>query len=265
MNNDSVYGAELTPFSVDEILQSTDFSCAIKCQQLILNMFGQNVTEQDLINEAFDNGWATTNGTYLSDIGKLLDAHGVGVQVYEEGNVCTLMHELNQGHQVIVSVDSGELWSPVTDSIEDMFSGDVPDHAIIVSGIDVSDPANVMVTVTDPGSGQFTQYPYDQFVDAWRDSGCHMVATTEAPAVPELENLDDSFIAKLDAFVDDTLSVFVPDDGDLQPSLDQCVEVCASLLADDEVSYVEDTLIEEPEMEQDMNEDDMDADAGMLA
>ena len=79
MNNDSVYGAELTPFSVDEILQSTDFSCAIKCQQLILNMFGQNVTEQDLINEAFENGWATTNGTYLSDIGKLLDAHGVGV------------------------------------------------------------------------------------------------------------------------------------------------------------------------------------------
>lgn len=236
MTSNSVYGADMTPFSSDEIHQGTDFSCAIKCQQLILNMFGHNVTEDELITESFENGWASTNGTYLPDVGKLLDAHGVGVQVYEQGNICSLMHELNQGHQVIVSVDSGELWFPHDELMEDMYCGEVPDHAIIVSGIDVTDPTNVMVTVTDPGSGQFVKYPYEQFVDAWKDSGCHMVATTETPDIPELENLDEPLVGKLCDFTSELLSVIEPSATGIISAIDQGMELCSSFFADDDPS-----------------------------
>jgi hypothetical protein len=67
------------------------------------------------------------------------------------------------------------------------------DHAVVISGIDTSDPDNVQVIVSDPGTGDpAAMYPLDEFVDAWRDSNCFMVATQNPapPALPEMANFD---------------------------------------------------------------------------
>lgn len=182
-----IYGHTVSPFSPDEIMQSTGFTCAVKSQQLILQLFDVEVTEQQLMDQAFEHGWLSVDGTPMGEIGKLLEMHGVETTTYYRGNVAVLMDELAQGHQVIVGVDSDELWSPNSEEIDD----NAPDHAIIVTGIDATDPDNVRVIVTDPGKGEVISYDIETFVDAWSDSNCFMVATTEAPDIPQLDNLDE--------------------------------------------------------------------------
>ena len=156
-------------------------TCAIKSQQIILNEFGVPVTEDQCVQYSIEHGWYTNDGTGTNpyDVGKLLNDAGIPCTQTENANIYDLVNELQQGHKVIVGVDSGELWdNSIWDWLKDLFLGGTPDHALIVAGIDMTDPNNPMVILTDPGTGQPAQpYPLDQFMDAWNDSQCFMVST----------------------------------------------------------------------------------------
>jgi hypothetical protein len=172
-------------------------TCAIRCQEFVLEQFtGMPFDEAALVQEARDAGWyAPGGGTSMEDVGNLLEHHGIAVNRYEGATVFHLANELAQGHKVIVGVDSGELWGehPILESLEDKLGIAGADHAVVVSGIDTSDPDHVQVIVSDPGTGEpAATYPLDQFVDAWRDSGCYLVATQDPapPSVPEMVNFD---------------------------------------------------------------------------
>lgn len=173
----------------DEYHQQYPDTCAIKSQQIILNEFGIPVTEEQLVDYSFQHGWYNRdgNGTASDDVGKLLVDAGIPIHRQENANVFDLVSELAQGHKVIVGVDSSELWTGRFQGwLEDFFNGEQPDHALIVSGIDTSDPNNVLVRVTDPGTGEYNRsYPLDVFMDAWADSNSYMVATD----IPAPENL----------------------------------------------------------------------------
>lgn len=166
----------------EDVQQIYPDTCAIKSQQLILQDFGIHFTEEQLRNEALMYGWYN-GGTSPEDVGKLLELHGIPVSQYENANIFNLVNELAQGHKVIVGVDSGELWG---DNIFDkIFEDNAADHALIVSGVDTSDPNNVKVILTDPGTGNLLkEYPMEDFVDAWEDSNCFMMATNDP--VPEV-------------------------------------------------------------------------------
>jgi len=176
---------------VNPYQQAYDDTCAIKSQQLILNEFGIPVTEDQLVQYSMEHGWYNGNGTSMSDVGKLIADAGIPCTQHAGANRYDLTNELIQGHKVIVAVDSGELWdNGILDWLKDIFVGDTPDHALIVAGIDNTDPKNPMVILTDPGTGQPTQpYPLDQFMDAWSDSGCYMV-TTDVPTPTAVENFE---------------------------------------------------------------------------
>lgn len=167
-------GSPMNPYA-----QAYSDTCAIKSQQIILNEFGVPVTEDQLVQYSADHGWYQGDGTKLEDIGKLLVDAGIPCTQTPSANVYDLANELAQGHKVIVAVDSGELWdNGILDWLKDIFLGDTPDHALIVAGIDMTDPNNPMVILTDPGTGQPAQpYPLDQFMDAWSDSQNYMVST----------------------------------------------------------------------------------------
>ena len=166
------------------IQQNYSDTCAIKSQQLILNDFGIPITEDQCVQYSIEHGWYANDGTgtRMDDIGKLLNDAGIPCTQTEGANVYDLVNELAQGHKIIVGVDSGELWdNSIWDWLKDIFLGDTPDHALIVAGIDMSDPNNPMVIITDPGNGHPAQpYPLDQFMDAWSDSNCFMVSTDVA-------------------------------------------------------------------------------------
>ncbi len=159
--------------------QAYNDTCAIKSQQIILNDFGVPVTEDQLVQYSIDRGWYNGNGTAFGDIGKILVDAGIPCTQQDGANIYDLTNELAQGHKVIVTVDSGELWdNGILDWLKDIFMGETPDHALIVTDIDMSDPNDPKVILTDPGTGQSAEpYPLDQFMDAWGDSHNFMVST----------------------------------------------------------------------------------------
>ena len=178
-----VYGTPFNPYQ-----QAYNDTCAIKSQQLILNEFGIAVTEDQLVQYSSERGWYNGNGTAMEDVGKILADAGIPCTQSVDANIYDIANELAQGHKVIVAVDSGELWdNGILDWLKDIFLGDTPDHALIVAGIDMTDPNNPMVILTDPGTGQPAQpYPLDQFMDAWGDSQNFMVSTdVPTPAAVE--------------------------------------------------------------------------------
>lgn len=170
-----------------EVHQLFDDTCAIKSQQLILNDFGIEITEPDLVQVAAANGWYN-GGTAPQDVGKLLELAGVPVTRQEGANVFNLVNELAHGHEIIVGLDSNELWynDSVSDKfrnwLDDFFGSQGGNHALIVAGIDTTDPSDVKVIVKDTGSGDDGKpYPLSQFMDAWSDANCYMVST-DVPA-----------------------------------------------------------------------------------
>lgn len=181
---------EYSPF-VDQSYADT---CAIRSQELILRDFGIDVSQEELINISTNKGWYVEGGgTQPSDVGNLLDLYGVETNRIENGNIFSLTSELAQGHRVIIGVDSGELWNPGWfEEMTDLFGG-APDHALIVAGLDTTDPEHMTVQLMDPGTGHIAKaYPLEQFMDAWADSNCMMVSTVE-PAPPfafGMENFD---------------------------------------------------------------------------
>jgi hypothetical protein len=192
------FGTPGTDSAYWEGQQQLPDDCAIKCQQYILEQFtGHAVGEGTLVREAVENGWyAPGQGTTPENVGNLLELHGVGVTHYQHASQFHLAMELAQGHKVIVGVESDALWhhNPLLEGLRDALGiHGVADHAVVVSGIDTSDPQHVLVQVSDPGTGQaLANYPLEQFLEAWRGSDFFMVATHDpAPAhLPEMANFD---------------------------------------------------------------------------
>jgi hypothetical protein len=134
-------------------------------------------------------------GTQPHDVGKLLELHGVGVHRYQHASIFHLAQELAEGRKVIVGVDAKELWesNSVLEEIRDALGFAEANHAVVVSGIDTSDPDHIRVLVSDPGTGQaIAAYPLEQFLDAWRDSDFFLVATNDPapPHLPEMAHFD---------------------------------------------------------------------------
>lgn len=159
-------------------------TCAFQSQALILREYGFDVKQEDLMQIAKEQGWYVEGyGTPEDKVGKLLEYYGLDTSITEGNNIFNLANELAQGHRVLVTVDSGELWAPgFGEKMEDLLIGEQADHALLVVGVDTSDPSDVKVIVTDPGNGN-TQYAYSEkeFMDAWKDSNCFMASTNESP------------------------------------------------------------------------------------
>lgn len=187
MSKTGKYGEEAQNIYSEEVHQLGNDTCDVKAEQLILGQFGIHYTETELAQESYDHGWYHNghSGTLMEDCGKLLELHGIPVTKHENANVFTLLNEFSQGHKVIMPVDSGELWHGKTlfEILEDynpLASGG--DHALIVSGLDISDPQNAKIVVTDPGSGDLLkEYSMTQFVDAANDANFTVISTDIAP------------------------------------------------------------------------------------
>ena len=190
--HDKVYGlpsaGDLTDFS--GIFQGYSNTCAIRSQEIILRNFGLHIPQETLIEEARAMGIYGPHGTQMSDVGKLLELHGVNVMQYQNASVFDLVSELAQGKNIIVAVDSNELWAKTEDQqlhefVKDILHGEQANHALIVAGIDTTDPADIKVTLTDPGTGHVAKdYPLSRFLDAWHD-GRNFMMVTEQPAPKE--------------------------------------------------------------------------------
>ena len=186
---------EVIPFpgaESDDIQQIAMDTCAVKSQQIIMKEFGVDIPESVLANESAAKGYYMPGaGSDPAQVGRLLNDYGIATHTMEGANVYDLVNELAQGHKVIVGVDADELWRP--SFFNDLF-GEAANHALVVTGIDTPNPDDVKVLVTDPGNGDVIKsYDIEQFMDAWHDSNCMMVATNQAPPAiyaPSMINFD---------------------------------------------------------------------------
>ncbi|NJL51924.1 MAG: hypothetical protein HC930_06305 [Hydrococcus sp. SU_1_0] len=167
--------------------QTEPDTCAVVCQEFILDeMTGQDFTEEELAQQAIDNGWYTPGGgTPMECVGNLLEANGIEIAKEYDCTLDDISKKLADGENVIVGIDSDETWYPGgidSDQVLSNVSG-MPeqgsDHAVQVIGVDYSDPDNPVVILNDPGTpdGQGLRVDADDFMAAWSDSDNFMVST----------------------------------------------------------------------------------------
>jgi hypothetical protein len=173
--------------------QNSDNTCAVACQEFILNDLAENsgfsFTENQLVEEATSCGWFN-GGTSKDNMGNLLEAHGIPVERNEGATLDDLAHKLDRGEKVMVALDADEIWYESNILMDDFLgdihenSGSIPgqdaNHAVQVIGIDRTDPNQPKVILNDPGhpGGCGVQIPADKFENAWNDSNNYIVSTT---------------------------------------------------------------------------------------
>ena len=171
---------------------SEKMDCAIKAQQMVLRNYGIEVSVEELTELAKKNGWFEEGkGSAFDFVGELLNTFGVEAVQMRNAGIYHIMHELSQGHKIIVGVDddlSGQ------DDTNAAFGFEGAQHVMLVVGIDTTDKDHLKVVVRDPSHPEKDQvYEAKDFMQRWNNTGCFMVATKQvAPlsANPEMENFD---------------------------------------------------------------------------
>lgn len=129
----------------------------------------------DIANEigAFVVGYDGVPGIPFEKGVEILNRAGVPAE-HRFGDLESLAAGLAGGYNIIVAVDSGEIWTG--EATEDK----VPDHAVVVTGID---PERGTMLLSDPGSpdGNLSEIPIEVFMDSWADSQNAMIVCDEVP------------------------------------------------------------------------------------
>ena len=148
--------------------------CCLKCESYILRKRGIAFNEKTLENHAAENGWLDDKGTALFNIGRLLESFGITVSRTYGSSIIDINNALNEGKDVIVAVDGGELTGDrEKEFLEDIHDGHKPDHTVVILSCDTE---KRLVTLFDPDSthGEDT-YSFKVFLDAWADSNYYMI------------------------------------------------------------------------------------------
>lgn len=201
-NSCSIIGS---PDLYDWAQQIMPDNCAVEAERAILNLFRDTPMSQvEAMFISATNGWYMSGtGTSPDDIGQLLEMHGIPTHTIFNASITDLATELALGHGVIVGVDAEELWDsgPLADLKQwmsttwDIDFGDIAaNHAVLVTGLDLSDTLNPKVILNDSGvpDGDGVQYPMEKFLQAWQDSNFFYAATDNPlPHEQIYGNLDD--------------------------------------------------------------------------
>ena len=183
-------------------MQTEPDNCAVMAEMGIIHQFGMDITQDEANYISAENGWYNPgSGTSMNDIGNMMDLYGISNHSCHGASVADLARELQQGHGVIVGVNSDQLWeqgplAEIWHAICKALGFDTPEfmpanHAITVTGIDVSDPANPMVIINDSGhpEGAAARYPMARFIDAWDNSGFYYTATDNPLPDNDMESI----------------------------------------------------------------------------
>lgn len=163
----------------DWFFQEVDGYCGpSSAAQVVSEYTGLDISDpRQLVDRALELGLFVdgdpANGMTITSLEVLLEDQGVPCHV-ESSSMDDLAGKLDDGYGVIAMVDSGELWTPEGEGVED----DTADHVLVVAGIDTD---RGVVILSDPGhpDGNGREVPISQFEDAWADSGHTMLVADD--------------------------------------------------------------------------------------
>lgn len=155
---------------------SEESLCSIICEQYALDIFGIHKSLEALRTMSAEKGWLTETGVTLENIGTICRELGLCVDSKFEGCLEDLESAIENGCQVIVAVDGGELiGNQLEEEIEDAFYGQISDHCVIVLAVE-----DDTVTLYDPAFGSMPlPVSHSHFMDAWTDSGKYFVTVSK--------------------------------------------------------------------------------------
>ncbi len=151
--------------------------CCLECEKYILRKLNIEFDEQQLLQDAIQNGWQKKEGTALHNVGRHLESKGLVARRQYKATTEDIANALEENGNVIVAVDGGELFGNKShETMEDIVVGQVPDHTVVVLSIDIQKKT---ITVYDPNSSNAEDtYPIKQFTDAWNDSKNYLITIT---------------------------------------------------------------------------------------
>ena len=151
--------------------------CCLECEKYILRKLNIKFDEEQLLQNAIQNGWQKEDGTALHNVGRHLESKGLVVTRQYNALIKDIANAFDDNECVIVAVDGGELLGNRTDEkIEDILRGQIPDHTVVILSLD--EKSN-KITLFDPNSSNAEDtYPIEQFKDAWHDSKNYLVTIT---------------------------------------------------------------------------------------
>lgn len=189
--------------------------CCLVCEEFILDKRGIAYCEDELLDRARAKGWLSQEGTPLHQMGRHLESMGLVVSRRYGCGMDDIAHALDQGLDVMVVVDGGGLLGdPDAKREENLLVGAKPNHAVVVTGYDAHQGT---VSLHDPNSARETDtYPVAQFIGAWQDSDCYLLAVSAPGEVPYVaypidlssETLDPSLVSLQEAIAENAHEVW---------------------------------------------------------
>ena len=159
-------------------IQTVNGYCGpVSIAMVLSELTGVHYGEGEMVQAALDRGTlrgepGAWDGMYVQDVAALLTDYGAPSHV-ESGTLDSLRGYLDQGRNIILFVDSSEVWYGTDD---DGTAGDRQDHFLVITEID--DERGV-ATLNDPGwpTGVGSEVSLSVIEDAWQDSNYEMVVT----------------------------------------------------------------------------------------
>ena len=225
--------------------QSALDNCAVNAEASLIRQFGYDLSETEASYISAEHGWYMPGaGTSPNDVGNIMGLYDIETHTVTDATVADLADELAHGHGVIVGVKADDLWDQgplqeICNFIYDAVGLDnsvtrPADHAIVVTGIDISDANNPMVLINDSGvpDGGAHAYPLDRFMDAWENSDFQYTATDSVlPSLaaqvdtPSWGDMCSDFLSAAIGVVAGVANFF--DSGDLEDALETGVTVAS--------------------------------------
>ena len=162
---------------------ATDNLCAIHCEQYVLQKFGITRSVEELMSLATEIGTLKEDGTPMEKLGALCEHLGLRVERVKKAYLQDIKNALAAGMEVIVAVDSGELYGDyLEEHVEDLFIGQIPDHSVVILSCDDD------IVCFDPIKGTHpVTVSEERFQDAWKDAEWFMVTITDNNAIQQQE------------------------------------------------------------------------------
>lgn len=172
-----------------------DNLCAIRCEGYAMRSMGIDVSDEELETEAESQGLLKSDGTALYSIGQLSAKRGLFVSRKYDCTINDVTKALKHGDVIIAVIDNTELKLKPQDAERlDMQYGKLPNHAVIIQSVDVS---NNSISLLNPGdSTEIQEFPLDVFFEAWNDSSNYLIISNRCHYKPHPINLSDVKLEK---------------------------------------------------------------------
>ncbi len=172
-----------------------DNLCAIRCEGYAMRSMGIDVSDEELETEAESQGLLKSDGTALYSIGQLSAKRGLYVSRKYDCTINDVTKALKHGDVIIAVIDNTELKLKPQDAERlDLQYGKMPNHAVIIQSVDVS---NNSISLLNPGDSTEKQdFPLDIFFEAWNDSSNYLIISNRCHYKPHPINLSNVKLEK---------------------------------------------------------------------